>query len=77
MKLNNKELENIIKRIDSDKKDEFLLNEIINDDSLCDRFRRYFINYFPLLTHHDYIKKIYDAISNCEDRKGYIDYANT
>ena len=73
----NYSLEDIIKMIPEKDVRNFLYYSLINDDDLLNRFRVEFNNYFPKLSKENYENKIYQAISRCYDKHGFINYNNT
>ena len=67
-------IRNIIKNINKDQLDEFLVELLSEDKNIYDKFRLKFYKQFPSLTIKDYKKKIYDAIKKSAGRDGFIDY---
>lgn len=74
---NNYNLENIVNKIAEKDLRKFLYNNLENNNGLLNRFRVEFSNYFPKLSKENYRNKIYKAINNCYDCRGFIDYNNT
>ena len=72
-----KELKEILDKININELKEFILNNVLINEDLQNRFRVEFNNYFPKLTKKDYENRIYRAINNCCDRHGFIDYYNS
>lgn len=71
------DIENIVNNANDKKIRSFLYSALMNDSSLLNRFRVEFSDFFPKLSKEEYKRKIYKAISNCEDKYGFIDYNNT
>ena len=74
--VNESDLSAIINKIPTNLLKEFLIDTLSENSKLYDRFRVEFIDYFNPLTKEEYRKRIYDSISNCAGRYGYIDYEN-
>lgn len=69
-----KNLYNIIKKIDRTELDKFLVKLLKNDKNIYDEFRLEFNDLFPNLTLAEYKKKVGDAIRSSAGRDGFIDY---
>lgn len=74
---NNYDLKNIINNVDDKKLRKFIYDGLMNDSSLLNKFRVEFSDNFPKLSKKHYENKIYNAISNCSDGYGFIDYNDT
>lgn len=72
-----KEVKEILDKININELKTFILNNILTNENLQNKFRVEFNNYFPKLTKKDYENRIYRAINNCTDRHGFIDYYNS
>lgn len=70
-------LKGIVNNISEGELREFLYNTLNKNEDLLNKFRVEFINYFPDLKLEEYKRKIYDAIYNCGDRHGFIDYTRS
>ena len=69
-----KKIRNSLKNINKTELDDFLVELLIEDRDVYDKFRLRFNKSFPRLTIKDYEKKIYDAIAKSAGRDGFIDY---
>ena len=69
-----KEIRDSLRTINKIELDDFLVELLIEDRDVYDKFRLRFNKSFPSLTIEDYENKIYDAIANSAGRDGFIDY---
>lgn len=75
---NSFDLEDVINQINDKKIKKFLYVSLLNDESLLNKFRVEFSEFFPKLSKKNYQNKIYRAINSCiDERSGYIDYNNS
>ena len=69
-----KEIRDSLKTINKIELDDFLVELLIEDRDVYDKFRLRFNKSFPSLTIEDYENKIYSAIESSAGRDGFIDY---
>ena len=67
-------IRNSLKKLNKTDLDEFLVELLMEDKDIFDKFRLRFNKLFPSLTLKEYKKKIYDAINRSAGRDGFIDY---
>ncbi len=68
------EIRGILRQIDKQDLEDFLVKLLESDEHIYDQFRLKFHHLFPVLTLAQYRKKIYDAIRSSGGRDGFIDY---
>ena len=69
-----KEIRDSLRTINKIELDDFLVELLIEDRDVYDKFRLRFNKSFPSLTIEDYENKIYSAIESSAGRDGFIDY---
>ena len=69
-----KEIRDSLRTINKIELDDFLVELLIEDRDVYDKFRLRFNKSFPSLTIEDYENKIYSAIQSSAGRDGFIDY---
>lgn len=72
--INKNTLDSIINNINEKDLKNYLINILLNDNDLLDRFRISFPDSFPSLTCKEYQQKIKNAIIESAGRDGFIDY---
>lgn len=70
-------IEEIVNEIKEDDLRKFISKNLKTNTDLLDKFRIEFNTYFPARAKKEYESRLYNSISSCCDRYGFIDYYHT